>query len=245
MQRDRAMGINAVEGLVRHAPERIVRAWLKPGGRRLAGLEADLKSAGVAVERVEERALDRMAGKLRHQGVIAEFRPREPGDDRRLQEIVETIDGRALFLVLDGVQDPGNLGACLRTAAAAGVTAVIVPRNKAAGLTPAARRAAAGAAEVVELVIVTNLARSLRLLADHGVWRIGLAAGVGDSLFGSSGMAGALALVLGGEEGGMRRLTREHCDELVEIPMPGAIESLNVSVATGIALFAAVDRRSR
>lgn len=243
MQRDRAMGINAVEGLVRNAPERIVRVWLKPGGRRLAELEAGLHAAGVAPERVEDRALDRMAGKVRHQGVIAEFRPRQPGDDRRLQELLQATDEDALFLVLDGVQDPGNLGACLRTAAAAGVTAVIVPRNKAAGLTPAARRAAAGAAEVVELVIVTNLARSLRLLADHGVWRIGLAAGVGESLF-SARLEGALALVLGGEEAGMRRLTREHCDELVEIPMPGVIESLNVSVATGIALFAVIDRRA-
>ncbi|NBB92003.1 MAG: 23S rRNA (guanosine(2251)-2'-O)-methyltransferase RlmB [Gammaproteobacteria bacterium] len=243
MKRELAMGINAVEGLVRHAPERIVRAWLKPGGRRVEALAAALRSVGAAVERADERALDRMAGKVRHQGVIAEFTPRQPGDDRRLQEVVEAIDERALFLVLDGVQDPGNLGACLRTAAAAGVTAVIVPRNKAAGLTPAARRAAAGAAERVEMIIVTNLARSLRLLADHGVWRVGLAAGSGSSLF-RTRLDGALALVLGGEEGGMRRLTREHCDELVEIPMPGAMESLNVSVATGIALFAAVERKT-
>ena len=244
MKRELAMGINAVEGLVRHAPERIVRAWTKPGSRRLEELADALRAAGAAVEHADERALDRMAGKVRHQGVIAEFRPRQPGDDRRLQELVETLDEQALFLVLDGVQDPGNLGACLRTAAAAAVTAVIIPRNRAVGLTPAARRSAAGAAERVELVIVTNLARSLRLLAEHGVWRVGLAAGHGDSIF-RSRLDGALALVLGGEEGGMRRLTREHCDELVEIPMPGAIESLNVSVAAGIALFAAVDRRTR
>lgn len=243
MQREMAMGVNAVEGLLRCAPERIVRAWLKPGGRRLNALGEALKSAGIAVEHADERALDRMAGRVRHQGVIAEFTPRQPGDDRRLQELVETIDEQALFLVLDGVQDPGNLGACLRTAAAAGVTAVVIPRNKAVGLTPAARRAAAGAAERVELVVVTNLARSLRLLADHDVWRVGLAAGTGQRLY-DARLNGRLAVVLGGEEGGMRRLTREHCDELVEIPMPGAIESLNVSVATGIALFAAVERRT-
>jgi 23S rRNA (guanosine2251-2'-O)-methyltransferase len=242
MKRELAMGINAVEGLLRNAPERIVRAWIKPGGRRLDALSDGLRAASVAVERADERTLDRMAGEVRHQGVIAEFTPRQPGDDRRLQELVDPLDPEALFLVLDGVQDPGNLGACLRTAAAAGVTAVVIPRNKAVGLTPAARRAAAGAAERVELLIVTNLARSLRLLADHGVWRVGLAAGTGQSLF-RTRFTGPLALVLGGEEGGMRRLTREHCDELVEIPMPGAIESLNVSVATGIALFAAVDRR--
>lgn len=242
MKRELAMGINAVEGLLRNAPERIVRAWLKPGNRRLDALSDALRGAGVAVEHADERSLDRMAGKVRHQGVVAEFKPRQPGDDRRLQELLETVDERALFLVLDGVQDPGNLGACLRTAAAADVAAVIIPRNKAVGLTPAARRAAAGAAERVELVIVTNLARSLRLLADHGVWRVGLAAATGQSVY-RARLDGPLALVLGGEEGGMRRLTREHCDELVEIPMPGAIESLNVSVATGIALFAAVERR--
>lgn len=241
MKRELAMGINAVEGLVRNAPERIVRAWLKPGSRRLDLLEDTLRSSGIAVERADERSLDRMAGKVRHQGVIAEFKPRQPGDDRRLQELVGTMDEQALFLVLDGVQDPGNLGACLRTAAAAGVTAVIIPRNKAVDLTPAARRAAAGAAERVELVIVTNLARSLRLLADHGIWRVGLAAGSGRSLF-EAHWSGALALVLGGEDKGLRRLTREHCDELVEIPMPGAVESLNVSVAAGIALFTALDR---
>lgn len=244
MKRELAMGINAVEGLLRYAPERIVRAWVKPGGRRIGELEDELRSAGVAVERAEERALDRMAGRVRHQGIIAEFTPRQPGDDRRLSELLESIDERTLFLVLDGVQDPGNLGACLRTAVAAGATAVVIPRNKAVGLTPAARRAAAGAAERVELVVVTNLARSLRAMADHGVWRVGLAAGTGNSLFGAR-LDGALALVLGGEEGGMRRLTREHCDELVEIPMPGEIESLNVSVATGIALFAAVERRTQ
>lgn len=242
MKRELAMGINAVEGLLSHAPERLVRAWIKPRGSRLAALERKLGVAGIAVEIADERALDRMAGKVRHQGVIAEFRPRPPGDDGRLSTLLESMDERALFLVLDGVQDPGNLGACLRTAAAAGVAAVIIPRNKAAGLTPAARRAAAGAAERIELVVVTNLARSLRLLADHGVWRVGLAAGTGRSLF-RAHLDGALALVLGGEEGGMRRLTREHCDELAEIPMPGAIESLNVSVAAGVALFTAVERR--
>lgn len=242
MKRELAMGINAVEGLLSNAPERLVRVWIKPGGARLQALERDLAALAVAVEHADERALDRMAGRVRHQGVIAEFRPRQPGDDRRLSELVESIERHSLFLVLDGVQDPGNLGACLRTAAAAGVTAVIIPRNKAVGLTPAARRAAAGAAECVELLVVTNLARSLRLLADHGVWRVGLAAGTGQSLF-RARLDGALALVLGGEEGGMRRLTREHCDELVEIPMPGAIESLNVSVAAGVALFSAVERR--
>jgi len=244
MKRELAMGVNAVSGLIEHAPERIVRAWIRPGGQRLSALESRLAGAGIAVEHCDERRLDRMAGGVRHQGVIAEFQPRQAGDERRLMELLESRDGQALFLVLDGVQDPNNLGACLRTAMAAGVSAVIIPRNRAAGLTPAARRAAAGAAERVELLVVTNLARALKLLAPHGVWRIGLAAGSGSSLF-DARLDGAVAVVMGGEESGLRRLTREHCDALAEIPMPGAAESLNVSVAAGIALFAVVRERTR
>lgn len=242
MKRELAMGINAVEGLLRHSPERMVRAWIKPGGRRLDALAGELESAGVSIERSDERALDRLAGRVRHQGVIVEFHPRQPGNDVDLADLLEsTAVNELFFLVLDGVQDPGNLGACLRTAAAAGVTAVIIPKNKAVGLTPAARRAAAGAAERVDLIEVTNLARALRKLADHDVWRVGLAAGTGQSLFGAR-LERPLAVVLGGEESGLRRLTREHCDELVAIPMPGDVESLNVSVAAGVALFSAIAR---
>jgi 23S rRNA (guanosine2251-2'-O)-methyltransferase len=237
------MGINAVEGLIRHAPERLVRAWIRPAGKRLRMIEAELGRAGVPCDRVDERALDRMSGGIRHQGVIAEFRPREPGDGHRLGELLERLPDRAVFLVLDGVQDPGNLGACLRTAAAAGACAVVIPRDKAVGLTPAARRAAAGAAERVELIVVTNLARALRALADAGVWRIGLAGDGECSLF-ETAVDARCAYVLGGEERGLRRLTREHCDELAHIPMAGGIDSLNVSVAAGIALFHAVARQT-
>lgn len=242
MKRERAMGINAVEGLVLYSPERVVRAWLGAEGRRLKELASRLHEAGIPTETADHRALDRMAGKVPHQGVIAEFRPRPPGDDRQLIQCLDSIDGMALFLVLDGVQDPNNLGACLRTAAAASATGVIIPRDKAVGLTPSARRAAAGAAERMDLFVVTNLARAMRRLADYGIRRVGLAGGSGASLF-EADLTGPVALVLGSEESGLRRLTREHCDELVEIPMPGAIESLNVSVAAGIALFAAVARR--
>lgn len=243
MKRELAMGINAVQGLLDHAPERIVRAWIRPQGKRLRALEQALSGHELALEHADERALDRMAGRVRHQGVIAEFHPREPIDDSDLDRLLNDADGEPLLLVLDGVQDPHNLGACLRTAAAAGATAVIVPKDRAASLTPAARRAAAGGAELVPLAVVTNLARSLRKLADHGIWRIGLESGCGHSLF-DTALDGPLAIVLGGEESGLRRLTREHCDHLVEIPMPGAMESLNVSVAAGVALFNVVGRRS-
>ncbi len=238
MKRERAMGINAVDGLLRHAPERLVRAWLKRGNRRLDDLSARLTKAGVAVEETDDRGLDRLADGVRHQGVIAEFQPRQALDDHGLVDLLERSDETPLLLVLDEVQDPHNLGACLRTAAAAGVLAVIAPRDRAAGLTPAARRAAAGAAELVPLAQVTNLARSLALLADHGIWRLGLVGDADTSLY-QANLEGPMALVLGSEERGLRRLTRERCDQLANIPMAGGIESLNVSVAAGVALFEA------
>ncbi len=242
MKRERVMGINAVDSLAEISPERIVRAWIRPGNRRLDSLEQKLIDRGVTVEHADDRALDRMAGKIRHQGVVAEFKPRAPIDDNGLEALVAERGGQLLLLVLDGVQDPHNLGACLRSAAAAGVDAVVVPRDRAAGMTPVTRRAAAGGAELVPLAVVTNLARTLRMLAEQGVWRVGLAGEAAGSLF-DGRLDGPLALVMGSEEKGLRRLTREHCDELVRIPMPGRMESLNVSVSAGIALFAVVRRR--
>lgn len=236
MKRERAMGINAVQGLADHAPERIVRAWIRPRGKRLQALETQLSAHGIALEHADDSTLDKLAGRVPHQGVVAEFQPREPLDDHGLEQLVGDEREPLLLLVLDGVQDPHNLGACLRTAAAAGAGAVVVPRDRAVGLTPAVRRAAAGGAELVPLAVVTNMARTLRGLADAGIWRIGLAADSGESLF-SHVPAARQAFVLGGEERGMRRLTREHCDQLASIPMPGAMESLNVSVAAGITLF--------
>ncbi len=242
MKRERVMGINAVDSLAEISPERIVRAWIRPGNRRLDSLEQKLIDRGVTVEHADDRALDRMAGKIRHQGVVAEFKPRAPIDDNGLEALVAERGGQLLLLVLDGVQDPHNLGACLRSAAAAGVDAVVVPKDRAAGMTPVTRRAAAGGAELVPLAVVTNLARTLRMLAEQGVWRVGLAGEAAGSLF-DGRLDGPLALVMGSEEKGLRRLTREHCDELVRIPMPGRMESLNVSVSAGIALFAVVRRR--
>src|SRR5690625_3021 len=139
MQRALVRGVNAVAGLLQVAPERVVRTWIRPGSARLKALEKDLRAAGMTVELADDRGLDRLAGRVRHQGVIAEFVPRQPGNEQTLHDMLERLDDRALFLVLDGVQDPNNLGACLRTAAAAGASAVIIPDRRAAGLTPAAR----------------------------------------------------------------------------------------------------------
>lgn len=244
MKRELAMGVNAVSGLIEHAPERIVRAWIKPGGQRLDELARALKASGISFERSDELALDRMAGGVRHQGVIAEFQPREPVDDHGLKDLLDDAATDPLLLVLDGVQDPHNLGACLRSAAAAGATAVVIPRDRAARLTPAARRAAAGAAELMPLAVVANLARTLSVLGDHGIWRLGLDTEAPDGSLFDANLEGPLALVMGGEEKGLRQLTRKRCDALVRIPMPGTMESLNVSVAAGVALFAAVRVRA-
>jgi 23S rRNA (guanosine2251-2'-O)-methyltransferase len=243
MKRELAMGINAVSGLIDQAPERLVRVWIKPGGHRLEALAQRLAGLEVTVEQADERALDKRSGGVRHQGVIAEFLARQAIDDHGLIDLLDQSDQAPLLLMLDGVQDPHNLGACLRSAAAAGALAVVIPKDRAVGLTPAARRAAAGAAELIPLAMVTNFARTLRMLADHGVWRLGLTGGEGKSLF-EANLDGPLALVLGSEDKGLRRLTREHCDELAQIPMPGAMESLNVSVAAGVGLFEAVRARS-
>lgn len=238
MKRELVMGINAVSGLLEAAPERIVRVWLNPSSDRLTRLSETLRAAGISVEHCEVGALDRRADGVRHQGVIAEFRPREPMNEIGLDELLDQTE-QPMLLVLDGVSDPHNLGACIRSAAAAGATAVVVPRDRAAGLTPVTRRAAAGASERIPLAVVTNLARTLRFFGKRGIWRVGFAGEAGMSMF-DADLAGPVALVMGGEERGMRRLTREQCDQIAHIPMPGEFESLNVSVAAGIALFEAV-----
>jgi 23S rRNA (guanosine2251-2'-O)-methyltransferase len=239
-----AYGIHAVRVLLDRHPQRVRRVLLA-GGRdagRLAEIRTLAQRAGVQVASADDAQLDRLAGGERHQGVVAEVLPRAGDPETQLEEALEAA-GPPLLLVLDGVQDPHNLGACLRSADAAGVAAVIVPRDRAAGLTPVVRKVAAGAAETVPLVSVVNLARTLRDLKDRGIWLVGTDDAAGKTLYGAD-LTGPVALVMGSEGEGMRRLTRECCDQLVSIPMAGAVESLNVSVAAGVALFEAVRQRS-
>lgn len=238
------VGIHPVESALRHDAERVHEVLVEQGARnaRLRGVSDLARETGVAVHARPRDQLDRLAGKARHQGVVARYEVPPARHESELPGLVEAAGARALFLVLDGVTDPHNLGACLRSAAAAGATAVIVPKDRAVGMTPVVRRAAAGAAERVPLVEASNLARALRLLKDAGVWLVGLAGEGTQSLY-ATDLKGPLALVMGSEGEGMRRLTRETCDFVAHIPMPGAMESLNVSVATGIALFEAVRQR--
>src|SRR5690606_35825258 len=194
------------------------------------------------VRRVAQQALDGVAGGLRHQGAVARYAAARTWGEHELAGLVEAAEGRALVLVLDGVQDPHNLGACLRSAAAAGATAVVFPKDKAVQVNATVRKTSSGAADTLPIFSVTNLSRTLRDLQKAGVWIYGFAGDADASLY-SLDLKGNVALVRGSEGDGLRRLTRENCDQLVKIPRPGRFERRNVSVATGIALFEAVRQR--
>ncbi len=237
-------GINAVASALEHDLEHVREVLMEAGAKnpRLTEIEETARRRDVSVRRIPLQSLEGIAGGLRHQGVIARYEAAKPTDEKELPGLVEAAAGKALVLVLDGVQDPHNLGACLRSAAAAGVTAVVIPKDKAAPINATVRKTSAGAADRIPVVSVTNLARTLRALQEMGVWIYGLDGSATQAIHGID-FTGNVALVMGGEGEGMRRLTREHCDGLVKIPMPGEMESLNVSVATGVALFEVVRQR--
>ena len=237
-------GINAVASALEHDAEHVREVLIEAGAKnpRLVEIEERARQLDLPVRKVNSQAIGGVAGDLRHQGVVARYEAAKATSESELPALIEAADGKALILVLDGVQDPHNLGACLRSAAAAGVTAVIIPKDKAAPINATVRKTSAGAADRLPVVSVTNLARTLRNIKEAGVWVYGLAGEATASLY-SVDLKGNVALVLGGEAEGMRRLTREHCDGLVKIVMPGEMESLNVSVATGVAVFEAVRQR--
>jgi 23S rRNA (guanosine2251-2'-O)-methyltransferase len=207
---------------------------------RMDRLLALAKSKNTRVLSVDNKRLDGMTGNARHQGVVAMARPFQL--PQFVDDVLETVEGPPLLLILDGVTDPHNLGACLRVADAAGAHAVIAPKDRSVGLTASVMKVASGAGETVPYITVTNLARTMRELKERDIWLIGADEG-GDHTLYQSKLAGALAWVMGAEGEGLRRLTRETCDEIVQIPMLGAVESLNVSVASGVCLFEA--RRQR
>ncbi|MEI2430581.1 23S rRNA (guanosine(2251)-2'-O)-methyltransferase RlmB [Lysobacter yananisis] len=242
-------GINAVSAAIEHDGANVREVLIEAGAKnpRLAEIETAARRADIDVRRVATQALDGVVGGLRHQGVVARYAAAKTWSENELEGLVEAAEGRALILILDGVQDPHNLGACLRSAAAAGATAVIIPKDKSVQVNATVRKTSAGAADSVPVVPVTNLARTLRDLQKLGVWIYGLAGEAQASLY-SLDLRGNVALALGGEADGLRRLTRETCDQLVKIPMPGGdaasgVESLNVSVAAGVTLFEAVRQR--
>ncbi|MCU0976829.1 MAG: 23S rRNA (guanosine(2251)-2'-O)-methyltransferase RlmB [Steroidobacteraceae bacterium] len=237
-------GLHAVRALLAHHPARVRRLLLQQGrqDRRAAEVESLARAAGVPVAQRPAADLDRLSGEGAHQGAVAEVVPAEPLREDDLAGLVEAAGREAFVLVLDGVQDPHNLGACLRTAEAVGVTAVVVPRDRACGLTPVVRKVAAGAAELVPFAQVTNLVRCLEGLKGQGLWVVGTEGEATRDLY-AADLAGPLALVMGAEGRGMRRLTGEACDFTVRLPMRGVTESLNVSVATGVVLYEALRQR--
>ncbi|SFB04706.1 23S rRNA (guanosine(2251)-2'-O)-methyltransferase RlmB [Azotobacter beijerinckii] len=240
---ERIYGVHAVEALLRHHPRRVKQLWLAEGRQdpRAQVLLELARQSRVPVGQRERRELDEWAEGV-HQGVVAEVSQSQVWGEAMLDELLDRCEGPPLLLVLDGVTDPHNLGACLRTADAAGVQAVIVPKDKSATLNATVRKVACGAAEVVPLVAVTNLARTLEKLRQRGLWTVGTAGEVEQELYGLD-LRGPTVLIMGAEGKGMRRLTREHCDYLVRLPMVGSVSSLNVSVATGVCLFEAVRQR--
>ena len=242
-------GINAVSAAIEHDADNVREVLIEAGAKnpRLGEIESNARRFGIDVRRVNQQALAGVVGNLRHQGVVARYAAAKTWSEAELQGLVEAAAGRARVLLLVGVQDPHNLGACLRSAAAAGATAVVIPKDKSVQVNATVRKTSAGAADSVPVVPVTNLARTMRDLQQLGVWLYGLAGEADASLY-SIDLRGNVALVLGGEGDGLRRLTRENCDQLVKIPMPGGdaeggVESLNVSVATGVTLFVAVRQR--
>ena len=239
------IGIHAVRAALKHGRQRIDGLWFDAArnDRRLRQLLDEARAAGLQPEASDKAALDRFTAGANHQGIVAHGEMPVSLGESALDELLGGLTAAPFLLVLDGVTDPHNLGACLRTADAAGVHAVIAPRDRASGLTPVACKVASGAAETVPFVQVTNLSRTLRHLQRvHRVFVVGTAAEAASGLF-EADLAGPLALVLGAEGEGMRRLTGETCDQLVRLPMLGRVESLNVSVAAGICLYEALRQR--
>lgn len=243
MKTELIYGLHSVQALLKSAPQRIRKLMLLTGrdDQKLQKVVSFAEREGISLERWSRAKLDVLVDG-NHQGVVAECDPGEVHDEAFLLKLIERLEAPAFLLVLDGVTDPHNLGACLRSAEAAGVHAVIVPKDNSASLTGVARKVACGAAEVLPLVPVTNLARTLNKLRDAGVWFQGAAGEATVSLY-QADLTGPLGIVMGAEGDGLRRLTRETCDGLISIPMAGEVSSLNVSVATGVCLFEAVRQR--
>ena len=243
MSADLVFGIHAVGALLQRAPQDVLELFVMKDrdDKRMQPLIQEARQNGVSVQFCNRKTLDDMVGG-QHQGIIAKARLQSSGSEADLAAIIAQHD-KPFILVLDGVTDPHNLGAILRSADAAGVHAVVSPKDRSVKLTSVVRKVACGAAESVPFITITNLARTLRELQDAGVWVVGTAGETETTIY-QADFKGPLAIVLGAEGEGLRRLTRETCDSLVKIPMFGSVSSLNVSVAAGICLFEAVRQRS-
>lgn len=243
--KDIVFGLHAVLSLLTKQPERVVRLALlnERQDQKIQALIELAKQHSIKIELISRAALDQLTHQENHQGAVAFCHPAKRYTEDDLPYILDKLTSPAFLLILDGIQDPHNLGACLRSADAAGVHAVIAPKDKSVGITPTVSKVASGAAETVPFIQVTNLARTLRFLKEQNIWLFGAAGEAKQTLY-SADLSGPLAIVLGAEGAGMRRLTREHCDVLLNIPMQGSVSSLNVSVAAGVCLFETLRQRS-
>lgn len=242
-------GIHVVQSVLKNTPERILELYFLDTrhDNRLSMLKILAKEQGLAVSALSKKQLESLGTDAHHQGVVAKVRPKALLNENDLIELITASSSNSnqtppLILVLDQVQDPHNLGACLRTADATGVTAVVIPKDRSVGLTSVVRKSASGAVETIPCIEVTNLARCLEELKQHGMWVMGTEGNAKQSLF-DVDLRGPIALVLGAEGNGLRRLTAEKCDVLLHIPMKGSVESLNVSVAAGVCLYEALRQR--
>jgi 23S rRNA (guanosine2251-2'-O)-methyltransferase len=244
-KRNFVYGLHAVNAALERAPERVLELWIVQtrDDARTRDLTDRAQRVGVHVQSVSADALAKLVGDVVHQGAAVAMRPLKPWDEHDLTQALSQLTVDPLLLILDGVTDPHNLGACLRTADAAGAHAVVIPKDRAASVDGVVRKVAAGAAEFIPVATVTNLARTLGVLKERGIWVVGTDGEAEQALY-SADLKRPLALVLGAEGSGLRRLTKDTCDFLVRIPMAGHVQSLNVSVAAGIALFEALRQRA-
>jgi 23S rRNA (guanosine2251-2'-O)-methyltransferase len=237
-------GFHAITVRMKTAPKSVIELHVEANRRdaRMRSFADRAREAGIKIVETDGERLDKLAGTSRHQGVVA--RVEAVAMPHSLDEVVESVEGPPLLLVLDGVTDPHNLGACLRVADGAGAHAIVAPKDHAVGVNATVAKVASGAAETVPYIMVTNLARTLNELKDFDIRIIGTSDDAEQTLY-DVDLTGPVAFVLGSEGDGMRQLTRKTCDQLVRIPMAGAVESLNVSVAAGLCLFEAVRQRTR
>jgi len=245
MKSSKLFGLHAAQAALTHSPEKITKVWVdaQRTDQRLGKIIEELSNLKIIPEKIDRKRLDRLAEGNNHQGIAMEVEMPAELPESDLKDAVLSLDKPALFLVLDNVQDPHNLGACLRTADATGVQGVIITKDNATGITPTVCKVASGAAETVPVYQVTNLARTLRWLKEQGIWIMGTAGEAEQPVF-QADLTLPLAMVIGAEGAGLRRLTREQCDFLVKLPMLGQVESLNLSVATGVVLYEALRQRS-
>lgn len=246
LKREHIFGLHSVQALLKSAPQRVIEIYMVQGRNdlRLQKIVSAAQSNGIHCQVVNRNKLDELVGDENHQGVVAICTPGETYDEVYLFNLIDKLNEPAFLLILDGVTDPHNLGACMRSAEAAGVHAVIAPKDKSVGITPIVRKVACGAAEVLPFIPVTNLARTLKNLQEKGIWLFGAAGEAEQSVY-QCNLTGSIAILMGAEGDGLRRLTQDTCDHLMNIPMAGTVSSLNVSVATGVCLFEAVRQRSR